>query len=309
MVKTKKRYKILIIDDSRSLRMEIREVLEKEGIEADFFEASNGAEGFKILLNHSIDLVFCDLMMPQIDGAKFLQLRSSKPTLREIPVLMLTAVADVEQKIKIFSLGASDYITKPFHPGELVARAKAHLTIKDLQDDLRKTNALLVELSTTDSLTKIYNRRHFLSLASKEFERSSRMGLQLSLLLIDVDHFKQINDTFGHQAGDDVLISVCKTVQDSLRDYDIFGRYGGDELVVLFPQTDLTQAMRVAERLESNVQDLSLKSINNRKVTLSGGVATKSSRHNDIENLLKDADEALYEAKQLGRARIVAHKK
>jgi diguanylate cyclase (GGDEF)-like protein len=305
----KKKYKILIIDDSRSLRMEIREVLEKEGIEAEFFEAGNGAEGFKIFLNQAIDLVFCDLLMPQIDGSKFLQLRAAKPELKEIPVLMLTAVADVEQKIKIFALGASDYITKPFHPGELVARAKAHLTIKDLQDNLRKSNLLLKELSTTDSLTKIYNRRHFLELASKEFERSTRMGLQLSLLIVDIDHFKEINDTFGHQAGDDVLVNVCKTIRGSLRDYDVFGRYGGDELVVFFPQTDLIQATKVSERLAKNVEKLTLECIENRKITLSGGIATKGSKHIDIEGLLKDSDDALYQAKQEGRARIVAFKK
>ncbi|MCX7829947.1 MAG: diguanylate cyclase, partial [Acidobacteria bacterium] len=289
-----KKDKILIIDDSRSLRIEIKEVLEKAGFEAEFFEAANGIEGFKLLLDHPFDLVFCDLVMPQIDGAKFLQLRSTKPHLMEIPVLMLTAIGDVDQKIKVLSMGANDYITKPFHPGELVARAQVHLKIKHLQDELRQKNALLVELSTTDSLTKIYNRRHFLELARKEFERSTRMGLQLAFLILDIDYFKQINDTFGHQAGDEVLIKVCKTIEGSLRDYDIFGRYGGDELTILFPQTELSQAMRVAERLEENVQAISLECIDKKKLSLSGGLASKTSSHKDLESLLKDADEALY---------------
>lgn len=298
--------RILIIDDSKSLRQEIREVLEKAGIDADFFEACNGLEGFKTLLDHPVDLVFCDLVMPQIDGAKFLQMRASRPYLLEIPVLMLTAIGDVDQKVKVLSQGANDYITKPFHPGELVARANVHLKIKHLQDELRQKNALLVELSTTDSLTKIYNRRHFLELARKEFERSSRMGLQLTMLILDVDHFKTINDTYGHQAGDEVLLAVCKVVDNSLRDYDIFGRYGGDEFTIIFPQTELVQSMKVAERLEKSVQELKMECISNHKLSLSGGLAAKTATHKDLESLLKDADEALYRAKQTGRARIVA---
>ncbi len=298
--------RILIVDDSKSLRQEIREVLENAGIEADFFEAGNGLEGFKILLDHPVDLVFCDLVMPQIDGAKFLQMRASRPYLLEIPVLMLTAIGDIDQKIKVLSQGANDYITKPFHPGELVARAQVHLKIKHLQDELRQKNALLVELSTTDSLTKIYNRRHFLELARKEFERSSRMGLQLTMLILDVDHFKTINDTYGHQAGDEVLLAVCKVVDNSLRDYDIFGRYGGDEFTIIFPQTELIQSMKVAERLENSVQELRIDCVRNHKLSLSGGLAAKTSTHKDLESLIKDADEALYRAKQTGRARIVA---
>jgi len=300
-----KKDKILIIDDSRSLRLEIKEILEKAGFEAEYFEATNGIEGFKLLLEHPFDLVFCDLVMPQIDGAKFLQMRSTKPFLIEVPVIMLTAVGDVEQKIKVLSMGANDYITKPFHPGELVARAQVHLKIKHLQDELRQKNALLVELSTTDSLTKIYNRRHFLELARKEFERSTRMGLQLAFLILDIDYFKNINDTYGHQVGDEVLIKVCKTIEGTLRDYDIFGRYGGDELTIIFPQTELSQAMRVAERLEESVQSLSIESIEGKKVTLSGGLASKASSHKDLESLIKSADEALYRAKQAGRAKIV----
>lgn len=300
-----KKDKILIIDDSRSLRQEIKEILEKAGLDAEYFEASNGIEGLKFLLEYPIDLVFCDIQMPQLDGAKFLQMRISKPHLLEIPVLMLTAIGDVNQKIKVLSLGANDYITKPFHPGELVARAQVHLKIKHLQDELRQKNALLVELSTTDSLTKIYNRRHFLELARKEFERSTRNGLQLTLLIVDIDYFKQINDTYGHQAGDEVLVKVCKTIEGSLRDYDIFGRYGGDELTIVFPQTELSHAMKVSQRLAENVNKISLECIENKKITLSGGLASKNSFHKDLEALLKDADDALYKAKQTGRAKIV----
>ncbi len=296
--------RVLIVDDSPSIRREIRQALEDEGIGVECHEASNGIEGFRSLMDRPADLVLCDLVMPEFDGLKFLQLVSSRPELAEVPIIMLTAIGDVDQKVKVLGSGASDYITKPFHAGELLARVKVHLKIKTLQDELRQKNALLLELSTTDGLTKIYNRRHFLELARKEFERSARLGLQLSLLLFDVDHFKEINDTYGHQAGDDVLVSLCGAVASSLRDYDIFGRYGGDEFVVLFPQSDLRAALRVAGRIEKSIGEIEVPEMGGRRVTISGGLAPKMVRHADLEALLKTADEALYRSKSLGRARI-----
>lgn len=298
--------RILVMDDSRSVREEIRQVFVSAGVDAVFFEAENGLDGFKILLEQPMDLVLCDLVMPQMDGFKFLQMRASRPELLEVPVLMLTAVGDVDQKIKVLSVGASDYVTKPFHPGELTARALVHLKIKHLQDELRQKNALLTELSTTDSLTKVNNRRHFLELARKEMERSERLGLMLSLVMFDVDHFKEINDQHGHQAGDEVLQAICRKVNETLREYDIFGRYGGDEFTILLPQTDLSHAHRVGERLEAGVQTLKLASLKGTKLTISVGVASRSPSNRDLEALLRKADQALYEAKKRGRACVVA---
>ena len=296
---------ILLLDDSRSVREEIRGVLQGHGIDAVFFEAENGLEGFKLMMEHPMDLVLCDLVMPQLDGMKFLQMRSSRKGLTDVPVLMLTAIEDMDQKIKILSSGAADYITKPFNEKELVARAMIHLKIKQLQDELRSKNELLLELSTTDSLTKIYNRRHFMDLAKKEFERSERLGFQVSLLIFDVDHFKQINDSLGHQIGDRVLTAVCKLAQKTFRHYDIFGRYGGDEFTVLFPQTTLKQALKVSERFEESVRELKLEGMGSKRASISGGVATKTPTIENIEKLIKAADEMLYKAKQEGRARVV----
>ncbi|MGC8724312.1 MAG: diguanylate cyclase [Acidobacteriota bacterium] len=297
--------RILIVEDSRSVREEIRQVLQEAGVEAAFYEAENGLDGFKIMMDHSLDLVFCDLVMPQMDGLKFLQMRSSREEMQEVPVVMLTAVGDVDQKIKVLSAGANDYITKPFHPGELVARAKVHLKVKQLQDELRQKNALLMELSTTDSLTKIYNRRHFLDLARREMERSERLGLQAALMIFDVDHFKGINDRFGHQLGDLVLVEICNTVGGCLRDYDIFGRYGGDEFTLLFPQTSITRALKSGERIEEAVQELVLKELPGERFTISGGMVSNSTPGEDLESLLRRADQALYLAKSEGRARVV----
>jgi two-component system cell cycle response regulator len=299
------RSRILIVDDSKSIREELKRLLEDQGVDAEISEAANGLEGFRLLLDQPTDLVLCDLVMPQFDGFKFLQMCSTRPELAEVPVIMLTAIEDVGQKIRLLSSGASDYITKPFHPGELTARVKVHLKIKGLQNELRQKNALLLELSTTDGLTKIYNRRHFLELARKEFDRSTRMGLALSLLIFDVDHFKTINDTKGHAAGDDVLVALCVAVQGTLRDYDIFGRYGGDEFVVLLPQSDLAPATRVTERIEKAVREIQLPFLGEWRLGISGGLASKSPPYPDLESLLKAADDALYEAKTKGRGRII----
>jgi two-component system cell cycle response regulator len=303
---TSQRPRILIVDDSRSVREEIRKTLQSAQVEADFFEAENGLDGFKCLIDNGLDLVLCDLVMPQMDGLKFLQMRASRPDLQSVPVVMLTAVGDVDQKIRVLSGGASDYLTKPFHPGELVARVRVHLKIKQLQDELRQKNALLMELSTTDGLTKIYNRRHFLELARKEIERSERLGLQVALMIFDVDHFKGINDRFGHQPGDEVLVEICRAVTRCLRDYDIFGRYGGDEFTLLFPQTGPEQAAKIGDRVEQVVQALALPSLPGVRFSVSGGIATATPPEQDLDGLLKRADQALYEAKKRGRACVVS---
>ncbi len=299
--------RILIIDDSRSIREEIKDILKKARPEATFYEAENGLDGFRILVDRPVDLVLCDLVMPEMDGFKFLQMRASRPELQGIPVIMLTAVGDVDQKIKILSTGAGDYVTKPFHPGELVARALVHLNIKLLQDELRRKNELLLDLSTTDSLTKIYNRRHFLDLARHEFDRCDRLDLVASLMIFDVDRFKEINDTLGHQVGDEVLVALCDFARNSLREYDVIGRYGGDEFTLLLPQTDTQAALAIGNRLETGIQAMQLPCLNGTTVTISGGIATKRGVEDKLDAVLKVADQALYEAKRLGRARIVAH--
>lgn len=303
---TEHKPRILLIDDSRPIREEIRQVLQNKGLEAVYFEAENGLEGFKFLLDHPVDLVLCDLVMPQIDGLKFLQMRASRAELHDVPVLMLTAIEDMEQKVRILTTGAADYITKPFHEEELVARVRIHLKSKLMQDELRQKNELLTELSTTDSLTKIYNRRHFMELSRREYQRSERQGFQVSLLIFDVDRFKQMNDGFGHHVGDSVLVEVCGLAQKTFRKYDILGRYGGDEFTVLFPQTSLKQALRVCERFAELVREIRVPEAESCRTTISGGVAEKTSHTDNIERLIKAADQALYSAKAAGRDRILA---
>jgi len=300
------RVHILIIDDSRTVREEIKAALHEARPDLVFLEAGNGLDGFKLLVDNPVDLVLCDLVMPHMDGFKFLQMRSARPELLGIPVIVLTALDQVDQKIRLLSAGAGDYVTKPFHPGELVARAMVHLNTKLLQDELRHKNDLLLELSTTDSLTRIYNRRHFLELAQREFDRSDRNDLELSVLVMDIDHFKDINDNLGHQVGDEVLVAVVETVNKRLRDYDLFGRHGGDEFTLLFPQTGSSGALVIGNRLEEEVKALRVPSLGEIGLSFSGGIATRSSAGMTLDEVLKTADHAMYEAKRRGRGRVVA---
>jgi len=296
---------ILIVDDSHSVREEIKKALSEAEGDFTFLEAENGLDGFKLLLENQIDLVLCDLVMPQMDGFKFLSMKGSRREFDDIPVIMLTAVGDMEKKIRLLSAGAGDYLVKPFHPGELRARALVHLKRKLLQDELRRKNQLLMKLSTTDGLTRIFNRRHFLELAHAEIERSHRQRLNASLLILDVDKFKEINDTFGHQVGDTVLVALCDEMKKRLREYDIFGRYGGDEFTVLFPHTTLDEAYDIAERLREHISVLSIKALKGTHIGISGGIADLGHTRGSLEAMIKSADGALYKGKAAGRGRIV----
>src|SRR3990172_3298029 len=171
---------VLIIDDSDQMRAEVRRHLQDGNLFDEYYEAADGAEGFKILLNKEIDLILCDVIMPGIDGFKFLSMKKARPEFSDIPVIMLTGEEDIKLKIKGLEQGASDYITKPFDAGELVARVRVHYKIKALQEEPRATNRRLEELSNTDGLTRLYNRRYFMELLDLEFQRSIRYESKLA---------------------------------------------------------------------------------------------------------------------------------
>lgn len=240
---------ILIIDDSDNIRNSIVNTLREVALFEQYHEAKNGIDGLKSLLDTRVDLIICDLEMPRMDGFKFLAMLNSREELKDIPVIMLTGKEDRQSKIKGLEQGAVDYVTKPFDTGELVARVKVQLKIKALQDELRKSNELLLELSNTDHLTRLYNRRHLMDTLDREFKRALREGGIFSMIMIDIDHFKKVNDTYGHQEGDAVLVAVANAIRRELRPYDYAARYGGEEFAVLLPATNLTGSMQAAERV------------------------------------------------------------
>jgi len=297
---------VLVIDDSAVIREQVVRTLKEVGLFDEYQQARDGLEGFRTLIDSRADLVICDVDMPRMDGFKFLQLVESRPELLGVPIIMLTGMMDFDSKIKGLEQGASDYLTKPFDAGELVARVKVQLKIKSLQDELKKANELLKKLTNIDHLTNLFNRRYLTEILDGEFFRARRNQEQLSLIILDIDYFKKVNDTYGHQNGDVVLAAVAGLSQRQLRAYDSAARYGGEEFVLVIPGTSLEGAVPVAERLRQAVLEFSFPApMEDLTVTISLGVASYPSAQVDsVDALFRQADEALYRAKQNGRNRV-----
>ncbi|MCL4467748.1 MAG: diguanylate cyclase [Deltaproteobacteria bacterium] len=304
------RRSILIIDDSAATRKQIRSVLTDAGLFDMFYEASDGLTGFKEMVSSRPDIVICDLFMPESDGFKFLKLKKSHQDLNAIPVLVVANKKELNNKFHILEEGAQDYVTKPFTPIELIASVKSNLKIKILQDELvaaQKKLQVLETLSNIDPLTGLYNRRFFVNALEKEFERLKRYNRTLSLLMIDMDHFKSINDKCGHPVGDRVLTVVSRILTTGLRRMDVCARYGGDEFITMLPETDKTGAVAVAQRYLNNIREYAATDICGKikNVSCSIGIAyLPESAINSISEFLKSADEALYISKNTGRNKI-----
>ncbi|HEX7554601.1 MAG TPA: diguanylate cyclase [Geothrix sp.] len=299
--------RILIVDDNALIRSEIKAVLMKDGGFSHFMEASDGLTAFKIIMETPPDLVLCDLVMPGFDGLKFLGLKASRTELEQIPVIILTAEDDLDRKAEILERGASDYVTKPFHEKELLARVRIHTKLKLLQDELREKNVLLETLSVTDVLTGLANRRRLMTRLEEEVARARRYKTPLAVVMIDIDHFKQVNDVHGHAMGDEVLRNIGAMLKAGVRTTDLAARYGGEELTLVLPHTDIPAATMVAENLREKFAEFEhrLDGIALKK-TVSMGVTARDGQGDvpSAEDLLKHADEALYRAKQNGRNRV-----
>jgi len=297
---------ILVIDDSRVARQQVIDILQQNTLFQYFYEAGDGIEGFKIAINQPVDLIICDVEMPGMDGFKFLRMLESREELQDVPVIMVTGREDTEAKVRGLEQGASDYVTKPFDPAELLARVKVQLKIKSLQDKLKRSNQMLLELSITDPLTGLHNRRAMMESLQKEVHRTARKKTPLSLVMLDIDHFKKINDTYGHQNGDAVLKAIGAELTAQLRQYDIAARFGGEEFVLILPETDIKEATQVAERLRQNIASLRFEAeLANLEITVSLGVAsTQNKIVKSTDDLIREADYALYNAKRGGRNRV-----
>lgn len=300
---------ILIIDDSSTIRHGIHLVLKQARLFDNYFEVASAMEGLEILEEYPVEVVICDIVMPGMDGFEFLREMKSQDDYRDIPVVLLTGQESVEKKIKGLDMGASDYLLKPFDPGELIARVKVQLKVKRLQDELKVAKQRYKELSLTDYLTQIFNRRHFMELFDLEFSRSMRYGHPLSLVIFDLDDFKHINDNFGHLQGDKVLRQLSDLVKSEIRSYDVFARYGGEEFVLMLPQTPVEGAFPVAEKIREKLEKFKFEGLGRGEVTISIGVSTYP--HDDIQDskdLISAADTALYEAKENGKNQVVVSK-
>ncbi len=297
---------ILVIEDQETMRSAIVNTLRQNSLATCLHEAGDGIEGLKIMLGTTMDLVVCDVDMPRLDGFRFLALVRARDELRDIPVILLTGKDDLTSKVRGLEEGASDYITKPFDNAELVARVRIHLRLKSLQDELREANSRLREMSYTDHLTGLYNRRYLMELLDREFSRSRRTSHGLSLIILDVDNFKEINDQFGHGGGDTVLQDVAALFRNELRDYDTAVRFGGDEFVAVLPDTSSHTAVMVAERIRTALGGHRFHGkLRSLRVTGSLGVALYPGiTEESVGGLIREADTALYRAKSQGRNRV-----
>jgi diguanylate cyclase (GGDEF)-like protein len=265
--------------------------------------ASTGKDALKIAQRERPDLILLDIMMPGMDGFEVCRRLKSDAHTHKIPVIFVTAKnadADEEQGL---NLGAVDYITKPFSIPIAKARIRNHIRLKQQAD-------LLESLSLLDALTGIPNRRRFDEALASELKRAARDGTTLSLLMIDIDHFKQYNDYYGHGAGDVCLQTVATELSRGVvRPSDVVARYGGEEFVIILPETDLVSAMQIAERLRQRIEALALPHAYSESasiVTISIGVAAQAEfTDNNLAQPLNDAaDKALYLAKESGRNRV-----
>jgi len=299
---------VLVIDDSKSIAEFCRQILDPRGIQVIW--SSDGLKGLEEAKRANPDLILLDVVMPNLDGYKTLQRLKQVEITSDIPVIMFSTMKEAMDKIKGLELGAVDYIAKPFDAGELIARVNTQLRLKRLHDALLEKTERLSKLADKDGLTGLYNHRYFQDKLTEEFIRAKRYELPLSNILMDIDYFKKINDTYGHAAGDVVLKGIGSMLKGSTRkDIDTPARYGGEEFAIILPHTELSKALKVAERLRKAVAEHPFKVPSGQvSITVSFGVAAiPHPEINDKQTLIKASDEALYRAKEKGRNRVEAY--
>jgi diguanylate cyclase (GGDEF)-like protein len=307
-------YRILVVDDVKDNVTVLSDWLERKGYQVE--AANNGEQALQKVQASPPDLILLDVLMPDLDGIEVARRLREAKELKRVPIILLTARRSTADKVRGLKAGADDYITKPFDFEEVDARITAMLEKRDLYQALERANARLREANeklkrtlVTDEKTRLYNYRYFCERAAEEFKRAQRYESELSCIMIDLDHFKRLNDTHGHLKGDRVLREIGRVLREGARETDFVARYGGEEFAILCPHTDTEQALVVAERIRRAVEerefDLDGASA---RITVSLGVSTWPRRRDarSSNDLIEAADAALYEAKRQGRNRVVA---
>lgn len=297
--------KVLAVDDDEDGLYILKLILSK--LKYEVHTAKDGQEALEKADALVPDIILLDVMMPKIDGFEVCRRIKSTPEGQYIPIILLTAKNELVSKIEGLECGADEYLTKPYEMGELTARIKSMLRIKQLNDNLRHANRQLEALSITDELTKLYNRRHINKKLDDEFRRATRYHQHLSCLLMDADHFKSVNDTYGHAFGDVVLKEIAAILFETAREVDVCGRFGGEEFIALLPNTDLDRAFIVADRIRKKVENHTFTHEGTSiKRTVSIGISALPDPHiKDEFQLVEWADIAMYAAKTQGRNRVV----
>jgi diguanylate cyclase (GGDEF)-like protein len=302
-------FRIAIVDDDAAIRRLVLLFLHRAGFQT--LECITGEEARSVLRSEPWDVAILDRRLPDMDGVQLLQELRTDADFRTRYVIMLTGEDEQEDKIEGLELGADDYMTKPFQLPELLARIRAGKRIVDLQKELMETNRRLELLSVTDGLTKLHNHRFFQDELAKKFEETQRYERPLSLAMIDIDFFKKVNDTHGHAVGDDVLKQVARLYESSIRSTDLVARYGGEEFAVMMPETELEDALVLAEKIRSLIESSPIDTqAGPLPITVSMGVASvPRSKIHSAKELIIAADKALYRAKKGGRNQVQAEQR
>ncbi|MFC2170590.1 diguanylate cyclase [Calditrichota bacterium] len=327
------KYRILFVDDEPYLLDGIKRMLHEKKHEWILDFTTSAFEAEELIKEKSYDVVVLDVRMPQKSGFDILTDLKIHEKRENFEVIMLTGLEERELKRKALALGANDLLTKPVVQEDLVARLESAIRTKTYRDEmlqrtsdlekknvrleeeiqlraatekaLRNANAKLEKLAVTDQLTGLYNRRLIFEKLKEYIRLSKRLQQPLSCMLADIDHFKNVNDTYGHQAGDRVLKDVAGILLGSVRKTDILARYGGEEFIFLLPDTTEEDTFLLAEKLRRNVESNTTSYNKNLiNVSISIGIAITDRTGYDEKNLVKETDKAMYEAKRLGRNRV-----
>ncbi|MEM9072578.1 MAG: diguanylate cyclase [Myxococcota bacterium] len=292
------------MEDDASTRERLGALLRSHNFSVELL--GSGAAAIERAQRGGVDLCLLDVMMPGVGGLEACRVLKAMTKDGFLPIILLTAKADAASRVEGLRIGADDYVSKPFDERELVARVEAMLRIKRMHDEVHAAKQRLAELAITDELTGLHNFRYLHTRLREEFKRAERYRDPLACAMVDIDRFKSINDNHGHDTGDAVLAEVARRVKQVVREIDVVTRYGGDELLIMLPNTHFSGAVTVAHRLWSSVRALAVTAGTKQiPVSVSVGVALYPSR--DVttkQELLRAADQALYQAKRDGRDRI-----
>lgn len=283
---------ILIVDDVRINLQTLAHILKDD---YTIKVASGGAQALELAAQEPIpDLILLDVGMPEVSGYDVCRILREDSATINIPIIFVTGKDSIEEEEYGLSLGAVDYITKPIHPSIVKARVKTHITLKQQRD-------LLKSMAVRDQLTGLYNRHYLVDMMTHKVSEAKRHEQPLCVIMVDIDHFKEVNDSFGHLEGDKVLEKIAKILQDGARREDIVARFGGEEMILVLNNCPLEEAVAKAEKLRKEIELSEPEGI---AISASFGVAKVSESNDTCEKLIKSADDALYQAKAKGRNRV-----
>jgi two-component system cell cycle response regulator len=298
---------VLLVEDNEIDANIIHKVLQNESLNIE--TVKKGEEAVARVISGGIDLILLDIILPDTDGFDICKRLKSKDVAKDIPIVVITCLDDIDTKITSVKLGVDDLLVKPINPRELKARIKVLMEKKNQFDTLRSHYESAINSAVVDSLTGLYNHGYFKNFLSLEIKRSQRQSYPVCHLMVDIDDFKQCNDIYGHAVGDEILQKVGNLIREEIREVDFIARYGGDEFAIVLPYSDRNGAIKVAYRIQNSLSSIEISKEIRRDfkgVTVSIGIAEYPSDADSFNEMIQKADEMLYKAKKRGKNQICA---